>query len=167
MYLIMIMNYEHFPHPLPSTPPLILSFPASSFSSYCSALNFYLNFVRLQDIDIKSMQDTLSFYIVYMSHHIEPRLVCMYLAGICNQLEVYYSQIHEICNLSLVRNMLTGCLHMKSNPIKKKLPLSHHHLLFAIQSMAGIEDHDNLFFCHTYAYWILQPPSLWQAVPTR
>lgn len=65
----------------------------STYLSYCSALNSYLNFVNLHNFNIKSTPDTLFFYIVYMCNHIKFRSVQTYLSDIYNQLEVYYLQI--------------------------------------------------------------------------
>lgn len=118
---------------------------SSTYLSYYSALNSYLNFVCLHNMEIEPTQDTLSFYIVFMSHHIEPRSVRTYLTGICSQLEVYYPQIREIRRSSLVRNTLAGCMCMRSSPVNRKLPLSRDHLLQVINA-ANLSIYDDLLF---------------------
>jgi hypothetical protein len=62
----------------------------STFKSYSSALNSYLTFVRLHDLPVEPTPDTLSFYTVFMSHHIDPKSVSSYLSGICQQLEPHF-----------------------------------------------------------------------------
>ena len=63
----------------------------STLSSYGSALNFYLNFVRMHDFPVKPTAETLSFFTVYMCHYINPRSVNTYLSGIAQQLEAQFS----------------------------------------------------------------------------
>jgi hypothetical protein len=70
-----------------------LSIDLSTLNSYSSALNSYLNFVRLHDMPEEPTHDTLSFFTVFMSHQIEPRSVSNYLSGICQQLEPYFPNI--------------------------------------------------------------------------
>jgi hypothetical protein len=60
---------------------------SSTLNTYTSALNSYLTFVRLHNFPVNPTPETLSFFTVYMSHHINPRSVTSYLSGICQQLE--------------------------------------------------------------------------------
>lgn len=113
----------------------------STYLFYYFALNFYLNFIWLHNFDIEPMQDTLSFYIVYMCAHIKHRSIQTYLSGIYN-----HSQIWEICNFSLVKNTLIGCLHIKSSQIKHKLPLFQDNLLQIVNSATNPSHHDILLF---------------------
>jgi hypothetical protein len=53
---------------------------------------------------------TLARFVVYMSHHIQPRSVSTYLSGICNQLEVTFPHVR----LSR-RYPLVGCLALPPN----------------------------------------------------
>jgi len=46
------------------------SIPYTTLRTYNSALNSYLTFVRLHNLSSTPTEDTLSFYVVYMSHHI-------------------------------------------------------------------------------------------------
>jgi hypothetical protein len=50
--------------------------------SYNSACNSYLQFVRDHNHPTNATADTLSFYVIFMCRHIEPRLVSCYLSGI-------------------------------------------------------------------------------------
>ena len=52
-------------------------------SSYSSALQSYLAFCKSHDFPIDPTPDTLSFYIVFMCHHIKPNSIKSYLSGHC------------------------------------------------------------------------------------
>jgi hypothetical protein len=54
---------------------------------YTSALNSYINFCTLHVFPLKPTNETMLFFVIYMSHHITPKLVDSYLSGIRNQLE--------------------------------------------------------------------------------
>ena len=62
----------------------------STWKNYGSALNSYLSFVCMHDFPIEPTPDPLSFFTVYMCHHINPLSVDTYLSGICQQLEPYF-----------------------------------------------------------------------------
>jgi hypothetical protein len=68
----------------------------STWKNYGSALNSYLSFVRMHNIEVEPTADTLSLYTVYMSHHIKPDSVDTYLSGICHQLEPYFPNVRDI-----------------------------------------------------------------------
>jgi hypothetical protein len=108
----------------------------STLSNYSSALNSYLNFVKLHDLPVEPTPDTLSLYTVYMCHHINPRSVNTYLSGITQQLETNFPNIKEARNSTLVRRTLQGCMRMKGVATVRKRALTvddlhkviHHHL---------------------------------------
>lgn len=81
----------------------------SSYASYSSALNSYLTFCKLHERPIEPTEETLSFYVVFMSHHIQPRSVDSYLSGICNSLEVFYPNVRKARSSILVSRTLNGC----------------------------------------------------------
>ena len=56
----------------------------SSTTAYNSHLNSYLTFCCIHDRPIAPSVDTLSFFIVYMSTHICPNSIAVYLTGVCN-----------------------------------------------------------------------------------
>ena len=68
----------------------------STSRSYGSALNSWIAFAEMHDFAIEPTVDTLTFYIVYMSHHISPRSVKTYLSGLVNQLEPDFPSIRQI-----------------------------------------------------------------------
>lgn len=67
---------------------------------------------------------TLSFYMVYMYHHIEPKSVDSYLSGICNQLEPVFPNVHSDCHHSLVTRTLKGCKKLCPTSVSHKCPLT-------------------------------------------
>ncbi|KAF9022428.1 hypothetical protein BDZ89DRAFT_903270, partial [Hymenopellis radicata] len=90
--------------------------------------------------------DTLSFFVVYMSAHIQPRSVGSYLSGISNKLEPYFPEVRANRSSYLVKRTLAGCLKMHSIPVKRKLPLSRNHILAAIASLTPSSTHDDVLF---------------------
>ena len=85
----------------------------STLSNYSSALNSYLNFIKLHDLLVELTPERLSFYTVYMSHHINPCSVNTYLSGILQQLEAHFPTVKEAQNSTLVHHTLQGCMRMK------------------------------------------------------
>ncbi len=96
----------------------------SMLGPYNSALNSYITFCKLHDFPVKPMEDTLSYYVVYMSSHIKPDSVGTYLSGICNHLENFFPDVRAIRNSILVSRTLKGCKRLKGSEVKRKLPLS-------------------------------------------
>ncbi len=64
------------------------SLERSTTRSYAEALLSYTSFCERHHFPIQPSVDTLSFYIVYMSHFIQPLSVKSYLSEICAELEV-------------------------------------------------------------------------------
>ncbi|KAJ7125748.1 hypothetical protein C8R43DRAFT_1135075 [Mycena crocata] len=93
----------------------------STANTYGSALNSYLEFCRLHGLPIEPTADTLSFYTVFMCHHIEPRSVDSYLSGICNQLEAHFPQIRETRKSMLVARTLQGCKRLRGTALHDAL----------------------------------------------
>lgn len=119
----------------------------STIENYSSALNSYLAFVRLHNFAPEPTEDTLSFYVVYMSRHISPRSVSTYLSGIAQQLEPFFPSTRVIRNSKLVQKTLQGCLKLYSIPTTRKQPLAVHHLLSMIDHCrAANPSHDDLLF---------------------
>jgi len=83
----------------------------STWKNYGSALNSYLNFVKMHDFPLEPTSETLSLFTIYMSHHIKPNSVATYLSGICQQLEPYFPNIGSTHNSTLVHHTLQGCRH--------------------------------------------------------
>ena len=61
--------------------------------AYNSHLNSYIAFCHIHQRPLTPTVDTLSFFIVYMSTHIKPDSIAVYLAGICNRLETEFPDV--------------------------------------------------------------------------
>ena len=118
----------------------------STLNSYSSALNSYLTFVRLHDLPVEPTPDTLSFFAVFMSHHIDPQSVLNYLSGICQQLEPYFCNVHPARRSPLVERTMKGCLRLKGTPTKRKRALTFDDLHKVLNELGNSTLHDNLLF---------------------
>ncbi|KIY52917.1 hypothetical protein FISHEDRAFT_34140 [Fistulina hepatica ATCC 64428] len=105
------------------------SIDQSSALAYTSALQSYIAFCRMHQLPIEPTPDTLSFYVVYMSHHIKPSSVNSYLSGICAQLEPFFPTIRQARTTTVVRRTLQGCLKLYSSPTQRKRPLHRSEIL--------------------------------------
>jgi hypothetical protein len=122
------------------------SLDTSSFGTYTSALNSYLTFCKLHNLPVDPTQDTLSFYVVFLSSHIKPDSVNSYLSGVCRQLEPFFPEIRRNRTSMLVSRTMAGCMRRFGTPVKRKTPLSHANLLFVLDSMVSSPSHDDLLF---------------------
>lgn len=118
----------------------------SSKASYSSALNSYLNFCRIHEFPVEPTEDTLSFYVTYMSHHIEPRSVDSYLSGICSELENFFPDVRRTRKAQLVSRMLKGCMRLCSNPIRRKRALTRDDLNLVQSSLPPDPSFDDKLF---------------------
>ena len=120
---------------------------ASSTAAYGSALNSYLSFCRSHSFPINPTPDTLSFYTVYMAHHIKPASVDSYLSGICNELKPFHPNVQKNCCHHLVTRTLQGCKKLCTVPTTHKCPLSCTELAkLRTQYMSSNSHNDLLFF---------------------
>ena len=118
----------------------------ASIASYSSALQSYVTFCRLHSFPIEPTPDTLSFYVVYMSHHIKPTSVKSYLSGICSQLEIFYPTVRITRQSQLVVRTLLGCTKLRAVATSRKRPISNTELLSAYSLLHHIQDHDIKLF---------------------
>jgi hypothetical protein len=119
----------------------------STLRSYTSALTSYLTFVRAHNLPVEPTEDTLSFFTVYMSHHISPRSVGCYLSGIIQQLEPFFPDARVRRNSTLVQRTLAGCMKLLSQPIRRKHPLATSDLDTVIAHYyLSAPSHDDLLF---------------------
>ena len=119
---------------------------ASSTAAYGSVLNSYLSFCRSHDFPINPTPDTLSFYTVYMAHHIKPSSVDSYLSGICNELEPFHPDVWKNCRHHLVTRTLRGCKKLHAVPTTCKRPLSCTELAELCTQYMSSNSHDDLLF---------------------
>ena len=118
----------------------------STLNSYSSALNSYLTFVRLHNFPVEPTPEILSFYAVFMSHHIEPRSVTSYLSGLCQQLEPYFPDVRVARHTPLVVRTMRGCLRLFSSPTKRKRALTFDDLYLVLNHLSTSSSHDDLLF---------------------
>lgn len=118
----------------------------STLSNYSSALNSYLNFVKLHDLPVEPTPETLSFYTVYMCHHVNPRSVNTYLSGISQQLETHFPTVKEARNSTIVRRTLQGCMRMRGTATTRKRALTVDDLQLVVNRYHGSSAHDDLLF---------------------
>lgn len=118
----------------------------STYHSYSSALNSYITFCKLHNRPIQPTADTLSFYVVFMSHQIKPDSVDTYLSGICNQLEVHFPDIRSIRASSLVSKTLKGCKRLHGSEVRRKLPICADDLRHVILCLGDSSSHDDRLF---------------------
>jgi hypothetical protein len=119
----------------------------ATLRTYNSALTSYLTFIRAHNLPTSPSEDTLSFYVVYMSHHISPRSVTTYLSGIVQQLEPFYPLIRDIRNSKLVQRTLQGCLKSLAQPTRCKCALTISDLSIILTHFNNTPpSHDDLLF---------------------
>lgn len=118
----------------------------STTKTYSSSLNSYLTFVRLHDFPVEPTPDTLSFFIVYMCHHINPKSVSSYLSGVCQQLEPFFPDVRKARQTPLVERTLKGCRRMKGSATKRKRALTVSDLELVLNSLKNSTQHDDLLF---------------------
>jgi len=118
----------------------------STRKNYGSACNSYLTFVCLHKLPVDPTPKTLSFFVMFTSHHISPRSVKTYLSGLVNQLQPFFPDILEARHSRLVTRTLDGCLKLKSKPTARKQALSLDDVTRVQTHFAGSNNHDNLLF---------------------
>jgi hypothetical protein len=118
----------------------------STLKTYSSALNSYLTFVRLHDLPVEPTPNTLSFFTVFMSHHIDPKSVSSYLSGICQQLEPHFPNVRLARHSPLVERTLKGCLRLYGTAVKRKRALTFSDLSKVLTDLASSSSHDDLLF---------------------
>ena len=118
----------------------------STLNSCSSALNSYLLFIHIHNLPVEPTPDTLSFFAVFMLHHIDLKSVSNYLSGICQQLEPYFTNVHLTYLLPFIECTMKGCLRLKNSPIKWKCALTFGDLQKVVNKLDGSTLHDDLLF---------------------
>ncbi|KIM22102.1 hypothetical protein M408DRAFT_28981 [Serendipita vermifera MAFF 305830] len=119
---------------------------SSTRVTYNSHLQSYLNFCKIHEFPTDPTADTLSFYIVYMARHINPRSLPGYLSGIISRLEHIFPAVRTNANTPLVRRTLQGCKRLNPQAIKRKRPLDYGDLSRLINSLRADADFDDILF---------------------
>jgi hypothetical protein len=105
--------------------------------------------VKLHDLPVEPTPETLSFYTVYMCHHVNPRSVNTYLSGISQQLEVHFPTVKEARNSTLVRRTLQGCMRMRGTATVRKRALTTDDLQLVVNRYSNSSNHDDFLFVAT------------------
>ena len=122
------------------------SIDISTWKNYGSALNSYLTFVRIHNFPVEPTPDTLSFFTVFMCHHIKPDSVDTYLSGICHQLKPYFPSIRSIRNSMLCKWTLASCKRLRGTPTKRKRALTKDDLHQVVNHYSNSVSHDDYLF---------------------
>lgn len=102
--------------------------------------------MRLHDFPIEPTEDSLSFYIIYASHHIKPSSMKSYLSGIIQQLEPLYPNLRNIRNSLLIRCTLQGCLQLRGIATTRKHALRVTDLEKVQNNLSTSTSQDDLLF---------------------
>ncbi|KAG1871147.1 hypothetical protein C8R48DRAFT_582624, partial [Suillus tomentosus] len=100
----------------------------------------------LHNRPVEPTEDTLSFFVVWLSHYIEPRSVDSYLSGIVNRLETHFPHVREARKSLLVTRTLKGCKRRLSKPIQRKLPLTVDDLERVINALSASDAYNDGLF---------------------
>jgi hypothetical protein len=119
---------------------------STTASAYDSHLNSYLNFCRLHNCDVEPTEDTMSFFVVWLTHHIEPQSVDTYLSGIVSRLEPHFPRVRDVRMSLLVSRTLKGCKKRLSKPINRKQPLSNDNLALVVDTLESSDLYDDILF---------------------
>ena len=109
------------------------SIDLSTRKNYGSACNSYLTFVCLHDLLVEPTPETLSFFVIFMSSHI-------------NQLQPYFPDVLEARHSTLVKRTMEGCLKLHAEPTERKEALTLSDVNHIITRFADTHDHDDLLF---------------------
>jgi hypothetical protein len=123
-----------------------MAIDTSTHLSYTSALNSYLTFCKLHNLDIDPTPETLSLFIAYQSTFINPKSVDSYLSGIANQMETFFPHVRRSRNSALVSRTLKGAKRRYGTPIHRKSPLSLEDLKLVYDDLKSSSEHDDLLF---------------------
>ncbi|KAJ7222406.1 hypothetical protein GGX14DRAFT_558504 [Mycena pura] len=119
---------------------------ANTNLTYTSTLNSYLTFCKLHNRPVEPTEETLSFFTVFMSAHINPRSVNSYLSGICSQLESFFPDVRARRNSPLVLRTMAGCLRRYGTPTLRKTPISETDIVTVVDALGASRKHDDMLF---------------------
>lgn len=119
---------------------------SSTQVTYNSHLQSYLNFCKIHGFPTDPTSDTLSFFIVYMSKHINPRSLPGYLSGIISRLEPMFPEVRENAKKPIVRRTLQGCKRLNPKAITRKRPLDYGDLRKLTDTLTPQSPYDDVLF---------------------
>ncbi|KIJ29247.1 hypothetical protein M422DRAFT_103070, partial [Sphaerobolus stellatus SS14] len=91
--------------------------------------------------------NTLSFYMVYMCHHLKPTTVSTYLSSICHLLEPYFPYVRVARSSPMVSRSLGGMKKLRGlQPTRCKCALSREDLTSIIRHLPITPNHDDRLF---------------------
>lgn len=118
------------------------SLEQSSILVYNSHFQSYLNFCKMHNLPTDPTPDTLSYYTVYMCHHIKPESVGTYLSGICSSLEPFFPNVRLVRKHHLVTQTLAGMKKLRSGTVNRQRPLLDADLCHLLTSLNASRTHD-------------------------
>ena len=118
----------------------------STHNSYTSALNLYLTFCCLHNLDVEPTPRNLALLITFKSTFINPKSVDSYLSDIANQLETHFPDVRVACKTALVTCAWQGVKHRHGVPTAQKLPLTRDNLITVINAYQYNPTYDNILF---------------------
>ena len=80
----------------------------SFITTYNSHFNSYLTFCCIHNRPVYPSVDTLLFFVVFMSAHIRPDSVVVYLTSVCNRLAHEFPKVHQHHASPIVKCTLAG-----------------------------------------------------------
>lgn len=113
---------------------------------YRSHMYSYLNFVNTHQLPLEPSEDTLALYIVFMSNHIKPSSVEVYLAGISHYLAPYYPSIRTVRQSQFIKQTLRGCMKTYNTPIHRVRALTMLEVENCVSVFTAQPSHDDLLF---------------------
>jgi len=102
--------------------------------------------VKYSNLPVEPSLKTLSFFTVYMCHHINPHSINTYLSSIVQQLENTFLMVREAHNSIIVCCTLQGCMQMKGKAAVHKCALSLDDLHLVINHYQHSTSHNDLLF---------------------
>ncbi|KIJ32235.1 hypothetical protein M422DRAFT_104766, partial [Sphaerobolus stellatus SS14] len=91
--------------------------------------------------------NTLSFFVVYMSHHLKPATVGSYLSGICHLMEPYYPDVRAARASPVVVRSLAGMKKLRGlQPTNRKRALSRKDLHSIIRLLPPEPAYEDFLF---------------------
>src|SRR5882724_9338012 len=119
---------------------------SSTLQTYNSHLQSYLSFCKLHSFPLDPTPDTLSFFIVFMHHHIKPTSIMQHLSGTVNSLEPHFPKIRNTRQSVIVTCTLTGMKKLRGfTGTHRKCALTEDDLLTLLDKFDSQDLNDLLF----------------------